>query len=59
VVTTGYLAALAGLLWQAAAGPGDHGPFGLPTGSLLLFLVATALLRLARGYESGPLRPAS
>lgn len=48
VVLTGYVAVLLGLLWQAAAGRGDHGPFALPTGALLVFLAGAALLRLGR-----------
>jgi hypothetical protein len=48
VTAAGYLAALLGLLWQATAGEDDHGPFGLPTGSLLVFLAGAGLLWLAR-----------
>ncbi len=48
VATAGYLLALLGLLWQANAGEAYHGPFGLPTGSLLLFLAGAAVLWLAR-----------
>lgn len=44
----GYAAVIAGLLWQAAAGQQDHGPFGLPTGALVVFLAGAAGLRLGR-----------
>jgi peptidoglycan/LPS O-acetylase OafA/YrhL len=52
VTTAGYLAALLGLLWQANAGEADHGPFGLPTGSLLLFLAGAGVLWLARSAQA-------
>jgi hypothetical protein len=52
VVTVGYLAALLGLLWQATAGEADHGPFGLPAGSLALFLAGAALLWSVRNARS-------
>jgi hypothetical protein len=45
---SGYAAVIVGLLWQAAAGSADHGPFALPTGALLLYLAGAAVLRLAR-----------
>jgi hypothetical protein len=45
---SGYAAVVVGLLWQAAAGSADHGPFALPTGALLLYLAGAAVLRLAR-----------
>lgn len=48
ITIAGYLAALLGLLWQATAGEGYHGPLGLPTGSLLVFLAGAGLLWLAR-----------
>jgi fucose 4-O-acetylase-like acetyltransferase len=48
LVAAGYLAVIIGLLWQALAGSADHGPFGLPTGALLLFLAGAALLWLLR-----------
>ncbi|MGH3678895.1 MAG: hypothetical protein ACRDT2_00990, partial [Natronosporangium sp.] len=35
-----------GLLWQAVAGSGHHGPFGFPTGALLLYLAGAAVLRV-------------
>jgi fucose 4-O-acetylase-like acetyltransferase len=56
VVTVGYLATLLGLLWQAVAGEADHGAFGLPTGSLALFLAGAAMLWSARIARAG--RPA-
>jgi hypothetical protein len=52
VVTGGYLAAMLGLLWQAAAGDAYHGPFGLPTGSLVLFLAGAGALWLARSARA-------
>jgi fucose 4-O-acetylase-like acetyltransferase len=48
LVAAGYAATIAGLLWQAAAGSGDHGPFAMPTGALLLFLAGAAVLWLLR-----------
>jgi peptidoglycan/LPS O-acetylase OafA/YrhL len=55
---TGYPAVVLGLLWQALAGRGDHGPFALPTGALLLYLAGAGALRLgrwwARDREPGP-----
>jgi fucose 4-O-acetylase-like acetyltransferase len=47
-VAAGYLAAIVGLLWLALAGSGDHGPFGMPTGALLVFLTGAGLLWLLR-----------
>jgi hypothetical protein len=44
----GYAATVLGLVWQAAAGPGQHGPFALPTGALLLYLAGAGTLRAAR-----------
>ena len=56
--TGGYAATVGGLLWQAAAGNGDHGPFALPTGALLLYLGGAALLWLARAAHQ-PAEPPS
>jgi fucose 4-O-acetylase-like acetyltransferase len=47
-VVGGYAAVIGGLLWQALAGSGYRGPFGVPTGALLLFLAGAATLWLAR-----------
>jgi fucose 4-O-acetylase-like acetyltransferase len=44
LVVAGYCAVIAGLLWQAVAGSGYHGAFGVPTGALLLFLAGAATL---------------
>jgi hypothetical protein len=52
MVTGGYLAAMLGLLWQAAAGDAYHGAFGLPTGSLVLFLAGAGALWLARSARA-------
>lgn len=59
LTTGGYLAVLGGLLWQAAAGAGHHGPFGLPTGALALFLGGAAALWLARTARTGVPAPAA
>lgn len=64
LVYAGYTAALAGLWWQAAAGPGDHGPLGLPTAAVAVYLAGAGALRLARAAAAarpergaGPLAP--
>ncbi|GEC05359.1 hypothetical protein SSP24_30140 [Streptomyces spinoverrucosus] len=44
----GYAACVLGLLGVADAGPADHGPLGLPTAALAVFLTGAALLRAAR-----------
>lgn len=58
VTVTGYAAAVGGLLWIAVSGPADHGPVGLPTGGLALYLLGALLLltpgRLRRPSEPGP-----
>ncbi|MBA4860916.1 acyltransferase [Streptomyces sp. PSKA54] len=46
--TVGYAASVLGLLGVAVAGPADHGPLGLPTAALAIFLAGAALLRAAR-----------
>jgi fucose 4-O-acetylase-like acetyltransferase len=46
--TVGYAACVLGLLGVALAGPADHGPLGLPTTALAVFLAGAALLRAAR-----------
>ncbi|MBC9728264.1 acyltransferase [Streptomyces sp. TRM68367] len=46
--TVGYAACVLGLLGVALAGPADHGPLGLPTAALAIFLAGAALLRAAR-----------
>jgi hypothetical protein len=48
LVAAGYVAVIAGLLWQAVAGSDNHGPFALPTGALLLFLAGAAVLVVPR-----------
>lgn len=48
IITGGYAAVIAGLLWQAAAGPQEQGWFALPTGAVALYLGGAGLLRLAR-----------
>jgi hypothetical protein len=48
LTTVGLLAVLAGLAGIAVAGPGSHGPLGLPTAAVLAYLAGAALLRLAR-----------
>jgi hypothetical protein len=48
LVAAGYAAAIVGLLWQAVAGSGYHGPFAMPTGALLLFLAGAGTLWLLR-----------
>jgi fucose 4-O-acetylase-like acetyltransferase len=58
LVAGGYLAIVAGLLWQAVAGSGDHGPFAMPTGALLLFLAGAALLWLLRSLPDRARRTA-
>ena len=50
--TVGCLAVVSGLLWQAVAGDGYHGPFGMPTGAVSLVLAGTAVLWLARARPS-------
>lgn len=44
----GLAAALAGLLAVAVAGPGYHGPTGLPWGGVISYLSGAAVLRLVR-----------
>lgn len=44
----GYAAVIGGLLWQAVAGRGEHGPFAFPTGALLVYLAGAAALWGAR-----------
>ncbi|MGH3683178.1 MAG: acyltransferase family protein, partial [Natronosporangium sp.] len=55
LVPAGYGAVVVGLLWQAVAGSGHHGPFGFPTGALLLYLAGAAVLRVgtAAGLACG------
>jgi peptidoglycan/LPS O-acetylase OafA/YrhL len=52
VVVGAYVAAIGGMLWLAASGPGPHGPFVVPTGALALVLGAAAVLRLARSADA-------
>ncbi|ACZ31113.1 acyltransferase 3 [Xylanimonas cellulosilytica DSM 15894] len=47
-----YLAAVGGMLWLAASGPGPHGIFKVPTGALALVLAASAVLAVARARAS-------
>lgn len=44
----GMAAVLGGLLTAAVAGPGDHGPAGMPTAALIAYFAGAALLRHAR-----------
>jgi hypothetical protein len=53
----GYAATVLGLVWQAAAGPGQHGPFALPTGALLLYLAGAGTLRAARAARDSGSAP--
>jgi hypothetical protein len=48
VVVGAYLAAIGGMFWLAASGPGPHGVFKVPTGALVLVLAASAALALTR-----------
>ena len=48
VVFGAYLAAVAGMLWIASAGPGPHGPFMVPTGALFIVLTASFALAFSR-----------
>jgi hypothetical protein len=48
LAVAGVAAVLAGLLGITTAGPGDHGPTGLPTTALLVYLLGTAELRWLR-----------
>lgn len=48
----GYLAVVSGLLWQAVAGDGYHGPLGMPTGAVSLVLAGAGVLWLARTYPT-------
>lgn len=48
----GVAAVLAGLLGIALAGPGEHGPAGMPTWALLGYLAGAAVLRHARRAAS-------
>lgn len=52
----GYAAVIGGLLWQAVAGRGEHGPFAFPTGALLVYLAGAATLWQAR-HLARPPRP--
>lgn len=52
VVAGCYAAAVLGMYLLASAGQGMHGPFGVPTGALVLILSAAATLRFARAAES-------
>ena len=52
----GLAAVLAGLLGVAVAGPGYHGPTGLPWGAVVLYLSGAAVLRVVR---TRPVRPAA
>lgn len=52
LVGVGYAAVVVGLLWQAAVGPGDHGPLGLPTLAVVTYLVGAGALRLARSVAT-------
>ncbi|MFI6637881.1 acyltransferase [Nonomuraea fuscirosea] len=48
----GSVAVVAGLLLVAVAGPGYHGPTGLPWRGVLLYLCGAAVLRVARRRSS-------
>ena len=48
VVAAGYVAAIVGIYVLASAGHGPHGPFMVPTMSLVLLLGGAGLLRLGR-----------
>lgn len=48
LTVTAIAVALAGLLGITLAGPGDHGPAGLPTPALLGYLLGATALRQAR-----------
>ena len=52
VVAGAYLGAILGLFWLASASAGPHGPFMVPTGSVLLILAAAGVLRLGRAGAS-------
>jgi hypothetical protein len=57
LTVAGVAAVLAGLLGITTAGPGDHGPTGLPTTALLAYLLGTAELRwLQRSAVGAPPR---
>ncbi|MET8155726.1 acyltransferase [Sphaerisporangium sp. NPDC005289] len=55
LTVAGAGAVVAGLLGVALAGPGPHGPAGLPAGVLATYLAGAALLELVRRHR----RPAS
>jgi hypothetical protein len=48
LTVAGVAAVLGGLLGVTVAGPGDHGPTGLPTAALLGYLLGTAEMRWIR-----------
>jgi hypothetical protein len=48
LTVVGVAPVLGGLLGVTVAGPGDHGPAGLPTVALLGYLLGTAELQLVR-----------
>jgi fucose 4-O-acetylase-like acetyltransferase len=53
----GLAGVLSGLLGVTVAGPGRHGPFGLPTPVLLAYLLGIAALELARRRAAAPVAP--
>ncbi|MEU0517503.1 acyltransferase [Streptosporangium sp. NPDC006007] len=54
LTAVGVTGVLAGLLGIALAGPGHHGPAGLPTAALAAYFAGAALLRFARLRRGGP-----
>ncbi|MFG1703735.1 acyltransferase [Nonomuraea sp. M3C6] len=50
----GMAGVLAGLLGIAMAGPGHHGPAGMPTGALVAYFAGAAVLRFTRSGRGGP-----
>ncbi|TMR97213.1 acyltransferase [Nonomuraea basaltis] len=52
VTLLGMAGVLGGLLGVAMAGPGDHGPAGLPTMALIGYFAGAAVLRFARSFAA-------
>ena len=55
----GVAGVIGGLLGIAVAGPGDHGPAGMPTVGLLGYLAGAAVLRYARRRSAAEARSAA